>query len=145
MRRGLLFVLMALVAGTVSAAEVSGTWSGRLQTDISKFPEKYRAQVKAGLAKTKLTLTFKKDHTYVSVGSGPDGKAHTSTGTWSQKKNSIVLVTKTYDGKNRTGDPVRTVVLSPDGRTMTMAMQTKSNPKTGAVAPAVKIIFVKTK
>lgn len=125
------------------AAEVSGTWVGKVQTDITKFPEKYRAQVKEGLAKTKLSITFKANHTFTSTGSGPDGKAHVSTGSWKQTGNSVTITTKTYDGKPRTGDPARTLALSRDGKTLVMKMDTKTNQKTGTTAPSVQIIFTK--
>jgi len=131
------------MVSVAALAEVSGTWIGKIQTDVSKFPEKYRAQVQAGLGKSKVSMTFKPNHTFTSVGSGPDGVSHVSAGTWTQKGNIVILVTKTFDGKPRAGDPPRNIVVGKGGKTLVMTMLTKSNSKEGTVVPPVNIVFSK--
>lgn len=138
-------LLFALAVPTFAfSQQVSGTWNGTLQMDTSKIPAEYREKAKASMAKLKVTMIFKSDKTFTSTASGsPDGKSHTSAGTWSQKGNSVSIMTKTYDGKTKAGEPPRSFTLSGDGKTMTMSIDAKApaGSKAPQSMPSIKLIF----
>lgn len=114
--------------------------------DYSKIPAEYREKAKASMAKLRVTMVFKSDKTFTSKATGsPDGKSHTSSGTWSQSGKTVTILTKTYDGKSKTGEPPRNFVLAGDGKTMSMSInaEAQKGAKAPASTPTIKFVFKK--
>lgn len=89
----------ALIVGmTVSLAIASkspvGTWTGHIVVNFPKATpqqEQQMAQAKAMLAKMKVSLTFKGDHTYISTQSGGPMGSKTDNGKWSQAGDDVTI------------------------------------------------------
>lgn len=141
LKRILAFAALSLSV-VAFAADITGVWVLQIQMDVSKLPADQQAKAKAQLTKFKSTVTFKKDKTFSAVSAGtPDGKSHTSTGTWSQSGDTVTLTTKTSDGKAVKGAD-QVVKLSKDGKTMSTSVTGKQpGSKTGG--PTVTIVFKK--
>ena len=138
--------ILAFSALTLSVAafavDISGVWTLQIQMDVSKLPADQQTKAKAQLSKFKSTVTFKKDKTFSAVSSGtPDGKSHTSTGTWSQTGDTVTLTTKTSDGKAVKGGS-QVVKLSKDGKTMSTSVSGQS-AGSKSPGPSVTIVFKK--
>lgn len=104
-----LVVLLAIAAVAVSAIAQNpvGAWKGKIQMDASSMPKAQNAQqqqmIDKMLAQMKsitLGLNVKANKTFTidvpSVGGQPGMKGE---GTWSQKGNSVTLVTTKQNGK----------------------------------------------
>lgn len=135
-------LLAVLVFGSVLAhAEVSGSWSVKINMDMSLVPAEKRAQAKAQLAKVKTIVTFAKDKTFVSTVTGsPDGKSYVTKGSWTQKGATVTMVSKTLNGKPYPATPPQTGTVSKDGKTITFVVP---SPKGAKSAPAATLIFTK--
>ena len=143
------FALFAITAlsSIAFAAEPTGTWNGKMDMDFSSFSAKERKQAEASIPKIKFVLNFKSNKTYTSTVTGsPDGKAHTSTGKWSQKGNAVTLMITSRDNKPSKDKSSQTFLMSKDGKTMTLTLrpnpQTPGN-KTPSKAPSATITLKK--
>jgi hypothetical protein len=132
------------------SAEPVGTWNGKIQVDTSKLAADKRAQVEAQTGKLKIVLTLKKDHTFTSVVSGGgDGKPHSTSGTWTFKGNTVSMIATKNDGKAAAGAIPRSMVLSKDGKSLVMTVQSQmpkgqqQNPNLPP-PPTVRVVFKKT-
>lgn len=141
-----LFSLLALPSLSL-AADPSGVWSGKLDMDLSKLSAADRKQAQAQLPKINFVLTFKKDKTYSSKVTGsPDGKTHTSSGTWNLKGNAMTLTIAVRDNKPAKDKSSQTFIMAKDGKSMTMTMSPNGKGMGGKAptnAPTVKITLKK--
>jgi len=148
MRHFAALVVSSLLITACRAADATGTWSGKIQMDMSKLPAEAKAQATKALAKVKVTMVFKKDKTYTSsVAGSPDGINHTTSGTWSQTGDKVVLKAKVRDGKSAPTSDAQTFSISADGKKMSSTTRASNKPggKPQANAPSVTIVLVRQK
>ncbi|HVT14491.1 MAG TPA: hypothetical protein VHE55_19680 [Fimbriimonadaceae bacterium] len=136
------FVVATAVAALsvqVLAAGVVGVWKGHIVVDSSKMDKTLTPQqqqmMKQSIAATKsmvITLTMKADKTYSASVSGTPGADNADTGTWKQAGNKITM-TGSKPGPGGKPD-VQTLVLSKDGKSMTMTLP-------GQMGVSAKVIF----
>ena len=141
-----LLAVTCLLPLSAWAADVTGTWSGKIQMDVSKLPAEAKAQATKALAKVKVTMVFKKDKTYTSSVTGsPDGVNHSTTGTWSQAGDKVTLKAKTRDGKAAPSTQAQTFLVSGDGKKMSSTTKAAKKPggSPAASAPSVTIVLVR--
>lgn len=123
-------VLLALAAVAVSAIAQNpvGAWKGKIQMDASSMPKAQNAQQKqlidkmlAQMKSMTLGLNMKANKTFTidvpSVGGQPGMKGE---GTWSQKGNSVILVTTKQNGKPPTNSKPQTLKIQPGAKKMVL-------------------------
>ncbi|MBS1716056.1 MAG: hypothetical protein JST30_17145 [Armatimonadetes bacterium] len=148
MRLAAVLVSSFVLVLSAFAADATGSWSGKIQMDVSKLPAEAKAQATKALAKVKVTMVFKKDKTFTSKVTGsPDGVDHATSGTWSQSGDKVVLKAKTRDGKSAPTSQAQTFTISADGKKMSSTTRASNKPggKPQANAPSVTIVLVRQK
>ena len=117
---GTLLAFFALTALSL-ATDIVGTWKGKIEIEVDKGAQ---AQLKGMAPKTpSLTLELRADKTYKAAQAGtPDGKEHTSEGTWKLEGDTLKLLPLKRDGKAAGGDGAkpRVYTLSKDGKTLSL-------------------------
>jgi hypothetical protein len=123
--RSLAAVSMVLIASyAVASKSPVGTWTGHIAFAMpagTPQQQQQMAQAKAMLAKMKITLTFKGDHSYVSAQSGGPMGTKSENGNWSQSGNDITLTSSKIKGSGQH------FVLSKDGHSL--KLDTAKMPK----------------
>lgn len=118
LRTALTPLICFAVATSALAADPVGKWAGKVEIQASK---EIKSMMKNQGPDTKFSLSIKADKTYTGTQESA-GKSLTSSGTWVQKGNTVILTAKLRDGKPATGDGAkpRSYTLSPDGKSLSM-------------------------
>lgn len=123
--------LVFLAIASIAQSGVLGTWKGKISIDMTKMPKmeaaekaKVEEQMKAVLSKMVMTLVFKADKTFTVTVKNLPGKTgdQSAGGTWKQTGNKIAMTTTTENGKPAKKKEVQTLIVSPDGKKLTMQM-----------------------
>lgn len=136
-----------VVAAVVYAAGAAGKWTGKLEVKLPANMPKMDASQKQMMdkilveaRKMRVALELKSNNTYLLTATNIPGqqKSATSEGTWKQTGNNVVITAKKEDGKAVSGEKAKpqTMVLSKDGKTMTLTLP-------GGMGGSAKIVFTR--
>lgn len=132
-------VALATLVSFAVAANVVGTWNGKIILDTSSMPKPQNPQQKkalddalAQIAKAKVVLKLNANKTFTIAATGM-GKApsQNAEGTYKVSRNQVILTATKENGKpasEQTKKP-QTLQLSADGKTLTLAPPGKSGGK----------------
>ena len=117
---------LALAAPLALAASPVGSWTGKITAKMPPMPANMPAQQKAmmaqvmgQMAKVRIMLNLKADKTFTVATMGmPQAPQKKETGKWSQKGNVVTMT----DANAKMGAKSQDFMLSPDGKTMTLAL-----------------------
>lgn len=116
---------LAVLAVPALAADATGKWTGKIEVKLPTLPPNAppaaKAQIEAAmkqLASARIFLVIKKGGTYTSSSQGlPTNQS--SDGKWSLKGTTLTLVP---NKKPQQGPPSQDLVLSKDGKTLTLVL-----------------------
>lgn len=144
MKKLLALVAVASVAVCAFAQSPVGSWKGKILMDTSKMPKAANPQQQKAMneafAKVKavtLTLNVKGNKTFtITIPPMMGQPGHNAEGTWTQKGNTVTMISTKEDGKPSTKKQPQTMTMDGTGRKMTMV------PPNGGPMN-IKIIFSK--
>ena len=114
---------LALFSSVACAATPVGKWTGKIIVTVPPLPANAPAQQKqayatamAQVAKARIMLDLKADKTYTGMMTGVPAANANTKGKWTQKGNAVTFT------ESKPGEKPQTMMLSKDGKTMTMTM-----------------------
>ena len=135
---------LAILSASLLAANVVGTWKGKITIDSSKAPKpanpEQQKAVENGLAQVKkmvLTLNLKADKTYTVDASNVPGqtKNQKSEGTWKQDGNTVLLTEVKDNGKPTNDKQPKTLTILEGGKKLSLSAP--------GMPPFVKVTFTR--